>query len=193
MISSSIIARGYKHHILWKHNNLHNIIMIHDNSPKDVAAHYLVFKIIGVSTAVRYKYQSGDLLDIMRPWQNGRLFADDIFKPFSWKKINEFRLTFLCKLFLSEKFTIFEHCFFCWIGADQLTTHYLISLMVSLLTNICVTRPQWVKLPFKGMEESVYPTKGNRCNYPWKNLSWSVFMRKWIRVWSFSVTCLLKS
>ena len=44
---------------------------------------------------------------------------------FYWMKMFEFRLKFHWSLFLSFEFTIFQHWFRSWIGADQATSHYL--------------------------------------------------------------------
>ena len=65
---------------------------------------------------------------------------------FSWMKMHEFRLRFHWSLFLRFELTIFQHWFRQWLGADQATSHYLNQWWLILLTHICVTRPQWVKV-----------------------------------------------
>ena len=44
---------------------------------------------------------------------------------FSWMKMYEFRLTFHWNLFLGVQLTIIQHCFRKWLGAVQVTSHYL--------------------------------------------------------------------
>ena len=44
---------------------------------------------------------------------------------FTWMTILEFRLEFHWNLFLRVQFTIFQHWFRQWLGADQATRHYL--------------------------------------------------------------------
>ena len=62
----------------------------------------------------------------LRPRQNDRYFADDIFKCiFFSMKIYEFRLRFHWSLFLRFELTIFQHWFTEWLGAGQATSHYL--------------------------------------------------------------------
>ena len=62
----------------------------------------------------------------LRPRQNGRHFADDMFKSISLNEnVCEFRLKFLWSLFLRVQLTIIQHCFRSWLGAVQATSHYL--------------------------------------------------------------------
>ena len=68
---------------------------------------------------------------------------------FSWMKTFEFRLRFGWNLFLRFELTTFQHLFRWWLGADQVTSHYLNQWWSSLLTHICVTLPQWVNVLFK--------------------------------------------
>ena len=63
-------------------------------------------------------------------------------KAFSWMKVFEFRLKFHWGLFLRVQLSIFQLWFRQWLGADQAPPE---PMVVSVLTHICVTRPQWVK------------------------------------------------
>ena len=63
----------------------------------------------------------------------------------SWMKMLEFRLRFHWSLFAGAQLTIFQHWFRQWLGADQGTSHYLNQWWPTLVTHICVSRPQWVK------------------------------------------------
>ena len=67
---------------------------------------------------------------------------------YSWMKMYEFRLRFhwsLC-VFLRFKLTIFHHWLVhrmaWWRPSDKALSE---TVMVSLLTHLCVTQPQWVK------------------------------------------------
>ena len=73
----------------------------------------------------------------------GRHFPDDIFKCIFLNTMSELKLEFQRILFLKVQFTIFQHWFRWWLGANQATS---ISepMMVRLLTHIRVNRPQWV-------------------------------------------------
>ena len=69
------------------------------------------------STGVKgHGWHTADMLNTLRPRQDGRHFPDDIFQTtfsngFSWMKMCEFRLTFHWSLFLGFQLTIFQHCF----------------------------------------------------------------------------------
>ena len=59
-------------------------------------------------------------------------------------KMLEMSLKFHWSLFLRIQLTIFQHLFRKWLGADQVTSHYL-NQCISEPTHICITRPHWVK------------------------------------------------
>ena len=103
---------------------------------------------------------SGDLLKLpivlvntLRPRQNGRHFADDIFKRFF---LNEnvlislnISLKFVAKVRINNIPALVQIMTWRRLGDKPLSE----PMMVSLLTHICVTRPQWVKYleePFCG-------------------------------------------
>ena len=48
-------------------------------------------------------------------------------------------------MFFGVELTISQHWFRWWLGAKQAANHYLKQWWRSLLTHICVTRPDWVK------------------------------------------------
>ena len=64
---------------------------------------------------------------------------------FLWMKKHEFRLKFQWNLFLRVQLTIFQHWFRYWLGADQVTSHYLNQCWPSSPTHICVTRGDELK------------------------------------------------
>ena len=74
------------------------------------------------------------------------IFQTTFSNGFSWMKMYEFRLTFHWSLFLRVKSTIFPALvqIMAWrrSGDKPLSE----PMMVSLLTHICVTRPQWVNI-----------------------------------------------
>ena len=79
-------------------------------------------------------------------------------------KTFELRLTFHLILFPRVKLAIFQHCIRWWLGADQSGP-----MMFSLLTRICVTRPQWVKASYPTAINQVSIVKttlwsGHNCN-----------------------------
>ena len=86
-------------------------------------------------------------INTLRPRQNGHHFAYDIFKRIF---LNENYLIFLFEFYLNifpgAQLSICHHWFRWWLGADQATNHYLNQWWPSLLTHICVTRPQWREL-----------------------------------------------
>ena len=74
---------------------------------------------------------------------------------FSWMKMLEYRLKFQWNLFLRVQLTIFQHWFRLWLGAGQATSHYLNQWWSSLLTHICVSRPQWVNYSWSSISPNL--------------------------------------
>ena len=64
-------------------------------------------------------------VNTLRPRQNGRHFADDIFKCIFLNENVWIGLIFNWSLFLWFELTIFQHWYRWWLGAEQATTHYL--------------------------------------------------------------------
>ena len=76
-------------------------------------------------------------------WGRDKMAANSlttISNAFSWIKIYKCRLRFHWSLFSRVQLTIFLHRFRWWLGA----AHQLSQWWPTLLTYICVTRPQWV-------------------------------------------------
>ena len=65
---------------------------------------------------------------------------------FYWMKMYGFRFQCHWRWFLGVQLTQFQHWFRQWLGADQGTTHHMNPWWLSLVTHMCVTRPQCVKL-----------------------------------------------
>ena len=57
-------------------------------------------------------------------------FLTTFSNAFSWKKIYKFRSRFHWSLFPGVQLTIFQHRFRYWLGADQVTSHYLNQLLL---------------------------------------------------------------
>ena len=83
-------------------------------------------------------------LNTLRPRQNGRHFADDIFKCISWNE--NARISLKISLKFVPKVRINNIPSLVHIMAWRRPGDKPLSepMMVSLLTHICVTRPQWV-------------------------------------------------
>ena len=83
------------------------------------------------------------LSNILRPRQNVRHFPDDIFKCISWKKIYAFRLKislmFVSKGPVNNILVLVQIMIWRRLGDKPLSE----PILVRLLTQICVTRPQW--------------------------------------------------
>ena len=89
-----------------------------------------------------------DLVNAFRPRQNGRHFADDIFKCIFlneniWISI-QISPKFVPKGPINNIPALVQIMAWCRLGDKPLSE----LMMVSLLTYTCVTRPQWVKYPF---------------------------------------------
>ena len=95
------------------------------------------------------------LLNTLRPRQNGRYFPDDIFKCIF---LNEnVRIPFEISLKIVPKGSINNSPALVQIMAWRRSGDKPLSepMMVSLLTHICVTRPQWVNN--SSCEDETYP------------------------------------
>ena len=76
----------------------------------------------------------------------GTIFETTFSNGFSCMKMYEFRLRFQLSLFCRVPIIISEHWFSWWLGAKQVTIHYLNQYWSRLVTHICVTRPEWVRM-----------------------------------------------
>ena len=83
--------------------------------------------------------------NILRPRQNGRRFAENTFKRFIVNEnvgnLIELSLKFIPKSPINSIPALVQIMAWCWSGDKPLSEQ----MMVSLLTHICVTRPQLVK------------------------------------------------
>ena len=85
------------------------------------------------------------VINTLRPRQNYRHFADDIFKRIFLKKniwiSLKVSLKFVPKVRFNNILPLVQIMAWCLLGAKPLSE----LMMVSLLKHTCVTRPQWVK------------------------------------------------
>ena len=85
------------------------------------------------------------LIKTLWPWQNARHFADDIFKCIFLNEIVwillQISLKFVPKVRINSNPALVWIMAWRWSGNKPLSE----PVVVSLLTHICVTRPQWVK------------------------------------------------
>ena len=98
-------------------------------------------------------------LNTLRPRQNGRHFADDIFKYIFlnenvWIPI-EISLKFVPKGGINNIPVLVPIMAWRRPGDKPLSE----SIMVSLLTHICVTRPQWVNMKSKTLQKNLMFTR----------------------------------
>ena len=74
------------------------------------------------------------------------IFQTTFSTAFPWMEMFEFRLKFHWNLFLRVQLIILQHWFRKWLGAEPATSHYLNQWWPTLVTHICVPRPQWVNI-----------------------------------------------
>ena len=94
---------------------------------------------------LRGQYFYCTTINSLRPRQNGRHFADDIFKCIfvnenAWISLKN-SLKFVPKVRINNIAALVQIMAWCRPGDQPLPE----SIMVNLQTHICVTRPQWVK------------------------------------------------
>ena len=105
---------------------------------------------VTVGTCKQLRLLALNCLNTLRPRQNGRHFADDIFKRIFfneniWIPI-KISLKFLPKGSMNKIPALVQIMAWRRPGDKPLSE----PMMVSLLTHICVTRPQWVKYNYHG-------------------------------------------
>ena len=108
--------------------------------------------------------------DSLRPRLNRRPFADDIFK-YIFLNENEWilpriSLKFVPKVRINNMLTLVQIMAWRWPGDKPLSE----PMMVSLLTHICVTRPQWVKVSSSNYLFPYGPTTSCLCCLSQANL-----------------------
>ena len=81
-------------------------------------------------------------LNTLRPGKMTSILRATFSNSLSWMEIVLFWFNFHWNLFPMIPLTICKHWFRQWIGVNRVTYHYLKQWRFSLLTQICVTRPQ---------------------------------------------------
>ena len=102
-----------------------------------------------VSGCLRVNTEMMQVFNTLRPRQNGRHFADNMFKCIFlnenvWIPI-EISLTFVPIGSINNNPVLFQIMAWSRPGDKPLSE----AMMVSSRTHICITRPQWVKIPLK--------------------------------------------
>ena len=85
-------------------------------------------------------------MNTLRPRQDGRHFQTTFSDGFSWMKLYEFRTKISLKFVPSGPINNIPALFqiMAWCRSGDMTLSE--PMMVSLLTHICITRPQWVSI-----------------------------------------------
>ena len=106
-------------------------------------------------------------LNTLRPRQNGRHFADDIFKCILLNENvwipNKVSLKFVPKGPINNIPSLVQIMAWRRPGDKPLSE----PMMVSSLTHICVTRPQWVKITYKYSKLFIVHAQQKLCAYLW--------------------------
>ena len=107
-------------------------------------------------------------INTLRPRQNGRRFTADTFKRiFSDESVRisiKILLKFVPKGPINNNPALVQIMAWCRSGDKPLSE----PMMVSLLTHLCVTRPQWVKFCWE--DEKVPPTHCHACFFVDQNI-----------------------
>ena len=97
---------------------------------------------------IAWCHQSWSSFNTLKPRQNGRRFADDTFKHIFLNgnvRISiKISVKFVPKGPINNNPALVQRMAWRWSGNKPLSE----PMMVSLLTHICVTRPQWVKMSY---------------------------------------------
>ena len=113
----------------------------------------------------------------LRPRQDGRLFPDDIFKSIFFNEnvqiLIKISLTFDLTAPINNIPALVQIMAWCRPGEKPLSE----PMMVSLLTHICVTRPQWVNCHMKKSSYTMVPvslrTRTSKLSTePWRDISY---------------------
>ena len=118
-------------------------------------------------TSLQWKHNT------LRPRQSGHYFTDGIYKCIvlnknAWISL-KVSLKFVHKVRIDNIPALVQIMAWRWPGDKPLSE----PIMVSLLTHICVTRPQWVKHRINSIPSSL-PTPSHEVLWTWRNLpvSW---------------------
>ena len=126
-------------------------------------------------------------VNTLRPRQNGRLFVDDIFKCIFlnenvWIPV-KLSLKFVPKGPINNIPALVQIMAWCRQGDKPLSE----PMMVSLLTHICATRPQWVKYNM-GVGKTLNNTSSIRFStnpFCWHSLQFDIL--KWQVTWQYDI------
>ena len=86
----------------------------------------------------------------LRPRQMASISQMIFSNAFSIMKMVEFRLKLHWNLFPRGRITIGQHWFRQWLGVEHAANRHLTQWLPSLMTHVCIARPQWVSIYFYG-------------------------------------------
>ena len=135
----------------------------------------LIFKDLGT-------FPRRQWVNTLRPRQMVAISQTTLSIAFSWMKMLEFRLRFHWNLFPSFQLTIFQHWFRYWLGAVQVTSHYLnqwwlvywriyASLGLNELTNYGVMIPYGVIYLGYYLLSSLITTQSTWTHWGWDKMA----------------------
>ena len=111
-------------------------------------------------------------INTLRSRQNGRHFSDDILKCiFFYENIcisTKFSLKFVAKSSINNIPALVQLMAWCRPGDESLSE----TMMVSLLTHICVTRSQWAKFIYSLHNSFISLIHKLRFHKSWRNFGW---------------------
>ena len=127
---------------------------------------FSVFKIASVNGSLSFA-ANNNVLNSLRPRRNRRHFADDIFKCIllnenEWISLR-ISLKFVPKVRINNIPSLVQIMAWRWPGDKPLSE----LMVVSLLTHICVTRPQWVNISIRYFGLSLIPLLVLGCHWIW--------------------------
>ena len=133
-VTSSLI--GWDHsHMTWN-RNLGAIDSSHTRKPnksENVSCCMEGFLVISV-------------LSVLTHWGPNKILLTTSSNAFSWKKMFVFWFKFHWSLFPCIHSTIIQHWFSLWLGAKQVTNHYLNQWWPRPMMPYWIPRPQWVNM-----------------------------------------------
>ena len=143
---------------------------------------FKVFNLVCLHTTDQWPCQAGVKANTLRPRQNGRHFADDIFKR---NFLNEnIWITIKISLKFVPKGPINNIPALVQIMAWRRSGDKPLSepMMINLLTHICITRPQWVDSSAPGISReistAILNVRSSICSH-WKPEKINKTWKKW--------------
>ena len=136
--------------------SLKMISVLSDLTGRNVLAGLVNHQSVGLANHQSVCSSVWPMFNTLRPRQNGRHFADDVFKCIylnenMWISL-KISLKFVHKGLINNIPSLVQIMAWCRPGGKPLSE----PMMVSLLTHICVTRPQWVNIDCTAQQAVFY-------------------------------------